>query len=321
MTRYIAGRLSMAIPLVVVSTFVVFALVAASGDPLAAMKAQNPPPAPSVLAAEEQRLGLDQPLLERYWTWVSGIPRGDFGPSVQPALDIGSELGSRLLVTLRLVALAIVVAFLLAIAGGVAGAVWQHSKLDVAITFLAFLLISMPSFWFAILLKQGAVELNEVTGTTVLSTIGAQSVGGGGLLDVAGHLVLPTIALAAVAFGAWSRYQRSAMLDVLGSDYIQFARAKGLRWRTVIRRHALRNALIPLVTVSALDVATILGGAVVIETVFQWRGMGDFLVTSVQRHDVHAVASWLVVAGVVVVVANLLADLVCALLDPNVRHG
>ncbi|MFF5257832.1 ABC transporter permease [Actinomadura viridis] len=320
MARHAARRLLVAIPLVLVSTFVVFVLVSASGDPLARLKTQNPPPAPSVIRAEQARLGLDDPLPVRYWAWVSGLPRGDFGASVDPRLDIGAELGSRFTVTVRLVTLAILLALVLAVGAGVLGAVRRHTRPDHGITLLAFVLISMPSFWFAILLKQGAVAVNDAAGTTVLYTLGDASVGGGGLLDQARHLVLPTLALSLIAFGAWSRYQRSAMLDVLDSDYVLFARAKGLRWRRVVWRHALRNALVPLITVSALDLATILGGAVVIEQVFQWRGMGDFLVRSVQAHDVHAVASWLLLAGIVVVVANLIADLLCAALDPRIRY-
>ena len=321
----IARRLATGAVLIVLAAFVSFLLVSATGDPLAALKAQNPPPAPSVMAADRHRLHLDQPLLSRFFTWLSGIPRGNFGPSVNPNERIGPELLSRLGVTSQLVVAGLLTAFLLAVLTGVLGAVRQASKVDYALTLASFLFISMPSFWFAVLLKQGGIWVNERLGTTVFFTIGSSSpVVAPGFLshldDSFAHMVLPTISLALIAYGSWSRYQRSAMIEELSADYVRYARARGLRWRRVVFKHALRNALAPMITVSAIDVATILGGAVVIEEVFQWQGMGDFLVQSVQSNDIYAVASWMLVAGTVVVVANLVADLLGFVLDPNTRH-
>ncbi|WP_157252075.1 ABC transporter permease [Nonomuraea typhae] len=325
MLTFTLRRLLIAFPVIVASTFVVFLLVTMSGDPLANLKGRNPPPSPQVVAVEAQRLHLDQPVLQRYWTWIAGVARGDFGPSVRTNVDIGHEIATRFGVTLRLIAVAVVLALLLAVVVGVLSAVKQYSGLDYGFTFAAFLFLSMPSFWFAVLLKQGGISLNQLVGEQVVYTIGEKSVVVDGdawarLADTAGHMVLPTISLALISFGAWSRFQRASMLDVLNSDYVLFARAKGLSRRRVVVRHALRTALIPMTTVTALDFASLISGAVITETVFQWRGLGDFLVTSVNQRDAYAVLAWLLVVAVAVIVFNLVADLLYALLDPRIRY-
>ena len=325
MLSYTLRRLVVAVPVVVASTFIVFILVTLSGDPLANLKGRNPPPSAQVIAVEEQRLHLDQPVLQRYWTWITGVVQGDFGPSVRTNVDIGHEIVTRFGVTLRLIAFAVVLALLLAIVVGVVSAVKQYSGLDYGFTFAAFLFLSMPSFWFAVLLKQGGISLNNLVGEPVVYTIGEKSVvveGGtwAHLVDAGSHLILPTISLALISFGAWSRFQRASMLDVLNSDYVLFARAKGLSRRRVVVKHALRTALIPMATITALDFAALISGAVTTETVFQWRGLGDFLVTSVDQRDAYAVLAWLLVVAVAVIVFNLIADLLYALLDPRIRY-
>lgn len=325
MLAYAVRRLAVAVPIILVSTFVVFLLVTFSGDPLATLKGRNPPPSPQVIQVERHRLHLDQPLAERYWTWITGVLHGDFGPSVRTNIDIGHEIATRIGVTFRLIFLAILVALILAVIVGVISAVKQYSGIDYGFTFTAFLFLSMPSFWFAILLKQAGVSLNNLVGDQVVYTIGEKSVAVSGgawahLLDTTGHMVLPTISLALISFGAWSRFQRASMLEVMSSDYVLFARAKGLSRSRVIVRHGLRTALIPLTTVTALDFATLISGAVITETVFQWHGMGDFLITSVEQRDVYAVLGWLLVVAVAVVIFNLIADLLYAVLDPRIRY-
>ena len=144
---------------------------------------------------------------------------------------------------------------------------------------------------------------------------------GAQVADIAGHMILPTISLALISYAAWSRYQRSAMLEVMNSDYVRLARAKGLSRRRVMVKHALRNALIPLTTVTALDLASIISGAVLTEAVFQWRGMGDLLLNAIHSDDVYVVMAWLLVTATVVIVFNLLADLLYAVLDPRIRYA
>ncbi|MGH7749891.1 MAG: ABC transporter permease, partial [Candidatus Dormibacteria bacterium] len=322
MLAYAVRRILVSVPILILATFVVFVMVSLSGDPLSQLKARNPPPPPHTIALEAHRLHLDESLLARYWHWITGVLHGDFGPSVQSTRVIGPELVHRFLITFRLIALAMVVALLLAVLVGVISAVKQYSRTDYTFTFVGFLFLAMPSFWFAILLKEAGISFNQAVGRQVLFTIGDSSVyveGGvwATVTDIIGHMVLPTISLALLSFAAWSRFQRASMLEVLNSDYVRLARAKGLRRGQVMVRHALRTALIPLTTVTALDLGVIISGAVVTENVFQWRGAGTFLLESIQRDDVYAVSGWLLISATFVILFNLAADLLYAVLDPR----
>lgn len=326
MLAYALRRVLVSVPILVAATFLVFVMVSLSGDPLSRLRAVNPPPPPRTFELERQRLHLDEPLLERYWIWITGLFRGDFGPAVPSTRDIGPELLDAFIVTLRLIALAMLVALLLAVIVGVISAVKQYSGTDYTFTFLGFLFLSMPSFWFAILLKEAGISFNNSVGSQVLFTIGDSSVfvrGGtwAEITDILGHMVLPTISLALLSFAAWSRFQRASMLEVMGSDYVRLARAKGLRRGTVMRRHALRTALIPLTTVTALDLGAIISGAIVTEKVFQWRGAGSFLLDSIERNDVYATTGWLLISATFIILFNLAADLLYAVLDPRIRYA
>lgn len=326
MLAYALRRVLVSVPILIAATFIVFVIASLSGDPLSRLRAVNPPPPPRTFELERQRLHLDEPLLERYWIWISGVVRGDFGPAVPSTRGIGPELLDAFVVTFRLIALAMLVALLLAVIVGVVSAVKQYSGVDYTFTFAGFLFLALPSFWFAILLKEAGISFNNAVGSQVLFTIGDSSVlvrGGtwAEITDILGHMVLPTISLALLSFAAWSRFQRASMLEVLGSDYIRLARAKGLRNGTVMRRHALRTALIPLTTVTALDLGAIISGAVVTETVFQWRGAGSFLLESIERDDVYAITGWLLVSATLIILFNLAADLLYAVLDPRIRYA
>ena len=221
-----------------------------------------------------------------------------------------------------------VIAVLLAIIVGVIGAVRQYKPSDYTFTFIAYILIALPTFWFAALLKEFvAGGVNDLFGSQVLYTIGEETPGlslyaSGWELwsDRLGHLVLPTISLALLSFAAWSRFQRASMLDVLGSDYMRLARAKGLTYRRTVLKHGLRNALIPLTTVVALGIGTLFGGAVITETVFVWHGMGEYLLQDgIKDNDTNVVLGWLLVSAVFVVLFNLIADILYAVLDPRIR--
>lgn len=325
MLRYGLRRLGMAIPILLISTFVTFIAVAASGDPLAELRERQPPVPEASIQAEERRLGLDNPILLRYWLWLTGLLRGDFGASVNPTADIGAELATRVGVTFRFVIVAILIAVILAVITGALAAIRQGGVFDAATSATAFFFLSVPSFWLAVMLKQGGIGFNDAIGHRVIFTVGAESVprapaGWPWILDVAGHLILPTISLALISYAAWSRFQRVAMIEVLDSDYVRLATAKGLPRRTVLRKYALRNALIPLVTVVAMDFTAVLSGAVISETVFQWRGMGDYLLTSIATRDVNAVMGWMLIAAIAVVAFNFIADLLYGVLDPRITH-
>lgn len=335
MLVYTARRLLAAIPVLIAASIFCFLLIDISGDPLARLRFLEPPPEEAVIAAEEARLYLDRSMPERYWLWLTGfggngdigLLRGEFGPSSRgTAFDIGAEIGSRLLITLRLVVIALMLAVGAAILAGVISAVKQYSAIDYTLTFIGFLALAMPTFWLAALIKEAGVWTNQQVGAQIFYTIGARSADTRGfstwerITDAAGHMVLPTLALMLTAFAALSRYQRASMLEVLNSDYVRLARAKGLRNKVVMRRHALRTALIPLTTLSLLLVAGTIDGAILIETVFQWRGLGTFFVESVRNNDSYAVMGWLMLSGIIVITANLIADILYGLLDPRIRY-
>jgi peptide/nickel transport system permease protein len=326
MLSFIVRRLLICIPVVLASSVLVFILVANSGDPLADLKGRQPPVPPQVIENREKLLGLDKPMPQRYWHWLTNFVQGDMGVTIR-GQEVQPLLWQRIQITLRMVILASIVAIVLAIGAGVLSAVKQYTVTDYTFTFAGFLFLSMPVFWLAALLKEyGAIRLNKLFGKQVIYTVGPETPNLAGsfghrLADYAGHLVLPTIALALISFAAWSRYQRATMLDVLGADYIRLARAKGLSRSRVMVRHALRNALIPLVTVVAIDTGAILSGAIVTERVFAWQGMGSLLVQGVETSDPNILLAWLTVTSVLVVLFNLIADVLYAVLDPRIRYG
>ncbi|HVM09148.1 MAG TPA: ABC transporter permease [Acidimicrobiales bacterium] len=325
MLPFIIRRLLVSIPLLAVSSFLVFVLVANSGDPLEDLRL-NPRVSARVVELREQELNLDKPVIVRYGIWVKDIVRGDMGTD-NAGVPVRPQLTRALGVTMRLVIVSLMIAVGLAILVGVISAVRQYSIFDYSSTFASFLFFSLPVFWLAALLKEfGAIRINRLFDRQLVYTIGQESVDfQGGFLarlgDIAGHTVLPATTLILISFAQYSRYTRSSMLDVLQSDYVRTARAKGLAGRRVLTRHALRNALIPLATVVALDFGAVIGGAVVTERVFNWRGMGTLLIQGVQRFDVNVVQAWLLVTATVVVIFNLIADIAYAYLDPRIRLG
>lgn len=331
MLVFVARRLLVAIPILVVSSVLVFLMVALSGDPLGQLR-QNPNVSQATLDARRHDLNLDKPLVTRYFVWAGNFVRGDFGTSLQ-GFDVRERTFAALAVTTRMVLLAMTLALVLAIITGVISAVKQYSVTDYAITFLGFLFISTPLFWLAGVLKEwGAIRLNNLldswfsTDRRYVYTIGERTPDFTGtrwqvLQNYGGHVVLPVTALALITYAAWSRFQRASMLEVLNADYMRLARAKGVPWRRVLVRHGLRTALIPLVTTVAVTVGLTLGGAVITETVFGWNGMGKLLTDSVRNLDVNAVLAWLMVSAIFVILANLIADVLYAYLDPRIRRS
>ncbi|MGW5876897.1 ABC transporter permease [Nocardiopsis terrae] len=335
MLVYTMRRLLGAIPVLLLASVLTFVMIDLSGDPLADLRMSTPPPTEEVIQVNEARLYLDRSMPERYWLWMTGIGgngdigllQGEFGPSTQgPQYDIGTAIAERTWTTLRLVGAAMVFALGLAIITGVISALRQYSKLDYTLTFVGFLALAMPSFWFAGIMQAAGVKFNQLVGGQVFATIGDGRFRAQGapmwdqFLNAFAHMALPTIVLMLISFASWSRYQRTSMLEVMNSDYVRLARAKGLRNHTVIRRHALRTALIPLTTVVAIGVAGVIDGAILTEAVFQWRGLGDFFITAVNNNDSYALMGWLLLSGVMVILANIIADLLYAVLDPRIRY-
>jgi peptide/nickel transport system permease protein len=327
MLAYSIRRTLLAIPILLFASVIVFTLTLFTGDPVEEKYAGRNPPVPQqTIDNERERLNLDEPVLVQYRDWLTGLVlHGDFGPSLNGTDDIGEELAKRTFVTLRLVLFAMFLALILAVVSGVLSAVKQYSRADHIFTFVGFVFLAMPPFWTAVLLKQAALHVNEAAGHRMFFTIGARSdeTAPGWfntVSDTFGHLALPTISLALITYAAWSRFQRSSMLEVLNSDYIRLARSKGLTPRRVLIRHALRTALIPMTTVSALAIAATIGGAVITETVFEWQGLGRYLINSITTRDRYAILGLLLLTGFIVVVGNLIADILYGVLDPRIRY-
>jgi peptide/nickel transport system permease protein len=321
MLVFVIRRLLISIPVLVASTILTFLIVKATGDPLTYLKQRHPLPPKGFIQQEEHRLWLDRPIWSQYWHWISNVVmHNNWGEQVQGHDNVRTDVFQALSVTARLVLFAIAIALILAVITGVISAVKQYSLTDYTTTFAGFVFLSMPTFWFAILLKQAGIWYNENTGSQTFYTLNEPSswLNPGQLL---GRVLLPTIVLGLVSYAAWSRFTRASMLEVLNSDYLRLARSKGLSPGRVLVRHALRTALIPLATVTALDIAALLSGAIITETVFQWRGMGYLFLTSLTNRDFNVMLGWLLVTATLVILFNLVADILYGILDPRIRHA
>lgn len=312
---YLTRRTLATIPLFLgVSIILFFVLHLAPGGP-ADVYADNPSVTPAALENLKRELGLDQPLPVQYLRWVGAFVRGEWGFSIrsgQPVLETALE---RVGPTLFLGGTAFALALLTAIPLGVFSALRRYSSVDYVFTFLSFLGISMPIFWLALMLQAFfAVQLRW------LPSAGLETIGDGGFLDRLRHLILPASLLAIANIASWGRFVRSSMLDVLNLDYIRTARAKGLGERIITYRHAFRNALIPVVTVIALDFAGILSGAVITETIFAWPGMGRLFIEAMNGRDYPVLMALLMIGSVALVFTNLLTDLVYSVIDPRIRY-
>lgn len=327
MLLYTVRRLLASALVLLASSALVFVLTASTVDPLAQYRTRQPVPSPEFFAGERAKLGLDKPIFVRYWDWLTGAVHGDFGNNIA-GNPIGPTLWTRLGVTARMVIAAMVLSILLAVVVGVYTAVRKNKLSDYVATIVSYVLIALPVFWFAVLLKEFvAIRFNDLVGQTILYTASEESPGistygtaGEILRDRLAHLILPTIALTGITFAAWSRFQRASMLDVMSSEYMKFGRAKGVPYRKVLIKHGLRNALIPLTTVVAIGVGAIFGGAIITETVFNWNGMGRYFTQDgLGQSDLNVVLAWLLVSAFFVVLFNLIADLMYAVLDPRIR--
>ena len=323
MTRFLARRLVNYIVLLALASFLTFALTSLTFTPLNSLLQRNPRPPQAVIDAKAAELDLDKPVPLRYAHWVSGAVRGDFGTTVngQPVSD---ELWRRIGVSLRLLVIGSIVGTVIGVLVGAWGAVRQYRMSDRVITALSLLIISTPTFVLAGLLILAALRVNSVLGVQLFEYTGETSpdaVGGtwSQFVDRVQHLVLPTLTLALMAIAGYSRYQRNAMLDVLGQDFIRTARAKGLTRRQALFTHGLRTALIPMATLFAYSVAGLVTGAVFVEKIFGWHGMGEWVVQGISTQDTNIVAAITVFSGAVVLLAGLLSDVIYAILDPRVR--
>ncbi|RIK41899.1 MAG: diguanylate cyclase [Chloroflexi bacterium] len=343
MGAYVARRLLQAIPLLIIISLILFVLLRNMGDPLATMGGRT-----VTRSAERARLtrqlGLDQPVILQYIYWLAGndwtrvdmdgdgvaetpgkrkgVLRGDFGMSIvnrgKPAIQVIAE---RIPNTLLLMGVTQVVIVLFAFAIGIYSALRQYSVADHLITAFSFIGYSMPIFFIALLsMYLFAVKFRE-WGLPYLPTVGMFEPSQGKTVgQVALHMILPVMSLSIISIAAYSRYIRSSMLEVMSQDYIRTARGKGLQGRSVLVRHALKNASLPIVTVIGLDIPLLLGGAIVTERIFAWPGMGRLFLDHVARTDVPVVMGILMIIAVTVVVFQIVTDIAYAWLDPRIRY-
>lgn len=313
MTRYIIKRIFYAVVVIwAVATLVFFMLRLVPGDPIAAMLADVDPSAAEALRA---KLGLDQPFHIQYLFWFRNILQGDLGNSIygsrQPVSRLIVEAIPR---TLSLATLAFLISFSLALVAGVVSAVRKYSALDHTLTFAAFLGISMPDFWLGILL---IIIFSVNLGW--LPAIGYRPLSDG-VWEWFRHLILPALAAGLPFSAIITRITRSAMIEVLQTDYIKVARAKGLHERLVIARHAFQNALIPVVTVMGIAVALLISGTVVVENVFAIKGLGRVLIQGIINRDFPVVQGAILVVSVIFVFSNLAVDILYTVIDPRIRY-
>jgi peptide/nickel transport system permease protein len=343
---YVGRRLIQAVVILFLLSILFFALVnLAPGGPLAGYgQARRIPP--EQVARLKRQLGLDQPLPFQYLVWLvgndwvkvdldgdgisdnpgtrRGVLRGDFGFSFRTRKPVLDEIGSRLPNTIYLMAVTMLIAILVAIPIGVISAIKQYSIFDIFVTTFAFAGQALPDFWLGlILILVFYVWLrNPFTGEPLLPSGGIYTIGAPfSISDRLSHLIMPVLA-GALGWLAWySRFLRSSMLDVINQDYLRTARAKGLRENKVMFKHALRNALIPLVTLVALDLPYIFGGAVFVEMIFAWPGMGLLYYQAALQRDYPVLMAVLIIGGVSIILSNLLADMLYAYLDPRIRYS
>jgi peptide/nickel transport system permease protein len=313
MYRYIIKRLILLVPVLLGISVIVFLIMAMlPGD--AAQAILGSFATPENLARVRSDLGLDEPLVKRYFIWLGNILQGDFGRSYTLQRPVLDEVVDRLGPTLLLAGTSLILASIMGMVAGIIAAIKQFGWQDALFTFIVLIGISTPSFWLGLMFVL-AFSLNlglfPVSGMTAV-------VGGGGILDIVHHLVLPAVTLAVVATGVIARLTRSTMLEVLRRDFVRSARAKGLPERTVIMKHAYKNALVNIIPVLGIQAGFVIGGAVYIETVFQWPGIGRMLVNAILTRDVLLVQGGVVVVAAIYVLINLTADVFQHLLDPRI---
>jgi peptide/nickel transport system permease protein len=316
MQRYVLGRLLLALPVLLGVSIVVFLMIKlVPGDPAYAIL--GPQAQPQDVQQLRQALGFDQPLPVQYWRWLSRALQGDLGRSLELREPVVDLVLSRFKNTLILTACSMLISLAVGLSAGIVSATRQYSWLDRLTMVLALFGNSMPAFWLGLVLI-----LIFSLGLGWFPTGGMYSLrGSGGPGDLLSHLVLPAVTLGGASTAIIARLTRSSMLEVIRQDYVKAARAKGLAERSVIWRHALKNALLPVVTVVGLQTGFLLGGAVLTETVFSWPGVGFQLFRAIAARDIPLIQGGVLLIAVTFVFINLLVDVLYAYLDPRIRYG
>jgi len=338
LAKYVVRRVLVAIPVLFGVTLIAYGLIFLTAGDIVPGLELNPSIRPEDIARIRSNLGLDQPFHIQYLNWLGvpwllsqvhlwpgapprGLLEGEFGRSLIDGSRVISHILERLPNTLELTIAAILLGILWAIPLGVTGALRRGSKLDHLFTSLSVAGVAIPSFWLALILILIFSVQFKAWGLPWLPSGGATSIlGGGDLADRLVHLILPASVLSFGYLAIWSRYTRSSMLEVLSQDYVRTARAKGMTERRVVYLHALRNAVIPLVTLIGLELPGLVSGGAITEIVFQWPGLGRLALERAVGHDFTTVMGLTTFAAILVVLGNLLADVLYAVLDPRIRY-
>ncbi|MCW5851659.1 MAG: ABC transporter permease [Anaerolineae bacterium] len=324
MTRYIIRRALQAIPLLLLISVVVFALANAMPSGLMAAYENNPNISKEDLVRLQEELGLNTPAHIKYLNWLGNTVRGDLGYSLTERRPVTTILAERIPNTIYLTLVSFIVSLIISIPIGILSARRQYSIFDHMATGFAFIGQSIPIFWFGLILiiVFNVLLKNPVTGRPLLPGGGMYTIGAPfSVADRLQHLILPVAMLSVFQVAQHMRYMRSSMLDVIHQDYIRTARAKGLRERAIVYGHALKNALLPVVTVIGLELPTLVSGAFFTETIFSWPGMGRLFVNAAGLGDYTVLMAIVMLSALLVIVFNLLTDITYAFLDPRIQYS
>lgn len=314
MTKYIMKRILIAIPVLIGITVFDFLLMnLAPGSPLDLMR--NPMVSEVALDLKAESLGLNQPIYIQYIKWISELLHGNLGYSMITYQPVSSLIATHIGPTILLMGVSLLLGLLIAVPLGVLSATKQYSKVDYAAVTASFLSISIPGFFLALLLIYiFTIQLN------ILPSSGMITMGGeGGFVDILKHMILPVSVLTVAVAGRNIRYVRSGMLEILEQDYLRTAKAKGVKKFFIINKHAMRNALIPIITVIGMEIPVVFGGAVIIEQIFSWPGMGLLTMSSILSRDYPTIMGVNLVAAIIVLAANLFTDIAYSIVNPEIK--
>lgn len=316
MFNYVIRRILISIPILFGVTVISFLIInMAPGSPLDMIVDPNITAAD--IAARKAALGLNGPLYMRYIAWLGNVLHGNLGYSMTSFQPVSELIGQRILPTFSLMGAALLIGFAIAIPLGILSATKQYSKFDYIATTGSLIGISVPTFFLGLIMIYVFSLKLKLLPSGGMMTIGGDS----SILDKLKHLILPAVVLGVNEAGTLVRYVRSSMLEILDQDYLRTARSKGLKESIVINKHAMRNAVLPIVTVSGLEIVALLGGSVITEQIFQWPGIGQLTIVSVMSRDYSTLMGLILFGTVVVIVANLLIDIVYSIVDPRIRYN
>ncbi len=320
MGQYLLRRIAITIPVLIGITIATYVIVnLAPGDPVTALISPEAAASlgPDWVAEQREQLGLNKPLPVRYAIWMRELVRGNLGYSTQDRQPVGHKIWLRVGPTLRLMGSALLLSLLISLPVGILSALKQYSLLDYIVTVLGFAAVAIPSFFLGLAgIFIFSIKLGWLP-TANMNTVGKSVT----VLDSIRHLILPATVLGLAEAAPLIRYIRSSMLEVVRHEYVTVARSKGLPERVVIYRHALRNALIPVVTGVALRLPILLGGTIIVETIFAWPGMGQLAITAVQARDYPVIMAINLIAATMILTSNLTADILYAVIDPRIRYS